>query len=126
VLDYPRVFTKKDVFAFRTLFWWGKFISFTLHLKGKYLTKHFDTLKHSALEHPTPLYLSASGSEWNHDPSADNYKQLNTKSSAKLFVSQIPFLKIVQLEPIENLNEIAKCYEQFLNQLIVPLCNDRI
>src|SRR5262245_43273102 len=27
MLDYPRLFTKDDVFAIRTLFWWGNFFS---------------------------------------------------------------------------------------------------
>ena len=36
VLDYPRSFNKEEVFAIRTLFWWGNFFSVTLHLSGKY------------------------------------------------------------------------------------------
>ena len=36
VLDYPRYFNKADVFAIRTLFWWGNFFSITLHLSGSY------------------------------------------------------------------------------------------
>tara|TARA_B100001109_G_C18858729_1_gene472935 strand:+ start:2065 stop:2448 length:384 start_codon:yes stop_codon:yes gene_type:complete len=37
VMDFPRIFKQEDVFAIRTLVWWGKQISVTLHLKGKYL-----------------------------------------------------------------------------------------
>ena len=36
VLDYPRLFGREDVFAIRTLFWWGNYFSVTLHLKGIY------------------------------------------------------------------------------------------
>lgn len=36
MLDYPRCFSKEDVFAIRTFFWWGNFFSITLHLKGKF------------------------------------------------------------------------------------------
>ena len=39
VLDYPKHFSKDSVFAFRALFWWGNFFSFTLHLQGKALEK---------------------------------------------------------------------------------------
>src|ERR1051326_3611882 len=35
ILDYPKHFSKDSVFAFRTMFWWGKFFSCTLHLQGK-------------------------------------------------------------------------------------------
>ncbi|RYG35601.1 MAG: hypothetical protein EOO01_31385, partial [Chitinophagaceae bacterium] len=29
MLDYPRLFGKENIFAFRTMFWWGNFISVT-------------------------------------------------------------------------------------------------
>jgi hypothetical protein len=34
VLDYPRRFSTDDVFALRTMVWWGNHLSFTLHLSG--------------------------------------------------------------------------------------------
>jgi hypothetical protein len=33
VLDYPRTFSAENIFAYRTMFWWGKEFSFTLHLQ---------------------------------------------------------------------------------------------
>ena len=36
ILDYPRHFTKEDIFAIRTMFLWGNDFSITLHLKGRY------------------------------------------------------------------------------------------
>jgi hypothetical protein len=36
MLDYPRVFGREDVFAIRTMFWWGHAFSVTLHLKGEW------------------------------------------------------------------------------------------
>src|ERR1700744_546088 len=36
MLDYPRVFGREEVFAIRTMFWWGHGFSVTLHLKGKF------------------------------------------------------------------------------------------
>lgn len=37
VLDYPRLFSKDNIFACRTFFWWGRFFSTTLHLAGESL-----------------------------------------------------------------------------------------
>lgn len=34
VLDFPRKFTREDVFALRTMAWWGHHLSITLHLEG--------------------------------------------------------------------------------------------
>src|SRR5665213_395457 len=36
ILDYPRVFSGNDAYAFRSMFWWGNYFSFTIHLAGKY------------------------------------------------------------------------------------------
>ena len=36
ILDYPRFFEKENICAIRTMFWWGNFISVTLHLSGIY------------------------------------------------------------------------------------------
>ncbi len=35
ILDYPAIFKKEDVFAIRTMFWWGNFFSITLHVSGR-------------------------------------------------------------------------------------------
>ena len=35
VLDFPRFFEQDNIFAIRTMFWWGNHFSITLHLSGK-------------------------------------------------------------------------------------------
>ncbi len=40
VLDYPRRFTAADVFALRTMVWWGNHLSLTLHLAGNSLATY--------------------------------------------------------------------------------------
>jgi len=40
VLDYPKFYSKGDVFTFRTMLWWGHFYSSTLHIEGKSLRKY--------------------------------------------------------------------------------------
>jgi hypothetical protein len=44
VLDYPTLFTNENTFAFRTMFWWGNFFSFTLHLEGIALDQYRKTI----------------------------------------------------------------------------------
>src|SRR3990167_6258007 len=34
MLDYPAFFTQKDIFAFRTMFWWGECFSCTFLMSG--------------------------------------------------------------------------------------------
>ncbi|MEQ8623997.1 MAG: hypothetical protein RJQ00_04055 [Vicingaceae bacterium] len=126
VLDYPRVFTTNDVFAFRTLIWWGNIISFTLHLKGKYLITHFSKLKQLLSTSELPLYYSNSGNEWSQNPNDKNFKLLGTETLAQLNPKEIDFLKIVQVKPLDKINQLNELYQLFLNQLIVPLFYDSI
>ena len=67
ILDYPRCFSKEDVFAIRTFFWWGKFFSITLHLKGKYKQQFeqaiSDAVRAGELNN---AWMNVSDNEWIH------------------------------------------------------------
>ncbi|HMF71977.1 MAG TPA: hypothetical protein VK616_10905 [Flavitalea sp.] len=89
MLDYPRFFGKEDVFALRTMFWWGNFLSITWHLKGRYgklyrrnLISNYERL---AVE---DFQLCIGEDEWRHDFNDDNYLRLQnldiTRFSAEL------------------------------------------
>src|SRR5258706_3710930 len=74
ILDYPSFFGKNNIFAVRTMFWWGNFFSVTLHLSGDYKTKYINN---------SPALLSflkqnnfsicISEEEWQHHFREDNY-----------------------------------------------------
>ena len=42
ILDYPRDFGKEDIFALRTLCWFGNGFSLSLHLSGDYAKMYID------------------------------------------------------------------------------------
>lgn len=68
MLDYPRSFSRKDIFAFRTFFWWGNYLSLSLHLRGRYLDEYalscLHTLRTGASAH---WRIALEGDEWDHD-----------------------------------------------------------
>jgi hypothetical protein len=65
VLDYPRIFSKSDVFAVRTFFWWGNYFSVSLQVKGKYLEPVVKTLLSPAVRQDySRCYCSVSGDEF--------------------------------------------------------------
>lgn len=74
VLDYPRFFSKEHVFAIRSFFWWGKYFTVTLHLKGKFLqqfnAKILQALNKDELK---GLYISFEGNEFNFDLEKEDY-----------------------------------------------------
>jgi hypothetical protein len=77
MLDYPRFFNREDVFAVRTMFWWGHFFSVTLHLKGKYKKQYQQNLLNNfSLLAAKQFYICVSAEEWRHEFEEDNYKLL--------------------------------------------------
>ena len=77
VLDYPREFGKENIFAIRTLFWWGNYFSINLHLKGIYrdaflenIIRHFETLAAEG------FYVCISHDEWAHEINEIAYKKI--------------------------------------------------
>jgi hypothetical protein len=77
ILDYPRFFGREDIFAIRTMFWWGHAFSLTLHLKGKYKELFLPDIERFSLELDMADFLvSVSDDEWRHEHVPENYQPL--------------------------------------------------
>ena len=72
MMDYPAVFEKENIFAVRTMFWWGNFISITLHISGTY-KKYWEKNNFKKLETTSGFFIAVNDSEWQHHFEADNY-----------------------------------------------------
>ena len=82
LLDYPRCFDAENIFAIRTMFWWGHFFSVTLHLKGQYKQQYQQNLlTNLPLLASRQFYLCVSGDEWRHEFEEDNYMPLTQMNS---------------------------------------------
>lgn len=97
MLDQPRYFSKEQVFALRTFFWWGRHWTVTLHLKGDYtaiaggLTQdQMDVLAREG------YVISGRGDEWDHHWVEQNGRSFRdiTKKELSQLVQQAPFIKI--------------------------------
>ena len=44
VLDFPAFFQKENIFALRTMFWWGNFFSITLHIQGIFWERYKNSI----------------------------------------------------------------------------------
>src|SRR5438874_13559943 len=85
MLDYPRFFSKEDILAIRTFFWWGNFFSITLHVKGKFLApiSALIIINLKALL-KKEFFISVSGDEWDHDLTGGDYRPLKTFNEQSL------------------------------------------
>lgn len=91
VLDFPRLFNHHHTFAIRTMFWWGHFISVTLHLKGQYKEQFRQKLMANLpLLTAQQFYLCVSEDEWRYEFEVDNYvplTQMNSSDAEKILLA---------------------------------------
>lgn len=109
VLDNPRYFLHNNIFAIRTMFWWGNFFSITLHLSGNNKT---DLLKNvhnnvSSLS-KNDFYIYNGTKEWEHDFDPGSYQSLASLHSDELekVIAKNSFLKLAIKFPIDSLEAI--------------------
>ena len=124
VLDNPRHFQHNNIFAIRTMFWWGNFFSITLHLSGKYkkdlLGKDSEGM---SLLKKNDFYIYAGQKEWEHDFDPSSYKKISATTIDELekIFSENNFLKLAVKFPIDSLETIeeklCRNYELFLKCL---------
>ncbi len=111
VLDYPRIFEKNDVFAIRSMFWWGKYFSQTLHLSGKYKMQFAPRLiaMHTWLQENN-YYISSGTEEWEHHFEPTNMLPVSTDFNESFADKALnaPFIKIGIRLPIESWEEMPE------------------
>jgi hypothetical protein len=94
ILDYPGVFEKENIFAVRTMFWWGNFISITLHISGSY-KKYFEENIFTRIMKEESFFICIAENEWQHNFEDDNYKKVSDVSETEMrVVREKKFLKI--------------------------------
>ena len=124
VLDNPRHFQHNNIFAIRTMFWWGNFFSITLHVSGNNKNDLLKNLTGNvSLLAKKDFYIYNGTKEWEHDIDPGSYKKLsgiNEEELQRIFSTNI-FLKIAvkfsigSLEAIED--KLLRNYE-----LLVKCC----
>jgi len=111
VLDFPRIFSTKNIFAIRSLFWWGHDMSITLHLSGDYLQQYAPVIKRGiGAGNFHGWYLQTEGNPWQH--AVRSPYQLVT-SSKDFLVETTPFLKLAKKIP---LSEWDQSDQEFVSQ----------
>jgi hypothetical protein len=94
ILDYPAKFEKENIFAIRTMFWWGNFISITLHISGKY-KKYFEKNIFTKIKQEQDFFVCVAENEWQHHFEESNYKKLSEMNESEMkAVKQKAFIKI--------------------------------
>jgi hypothetical protein len=110
MLDYPRCFGKEDVFAIRSFFWWGKFFSITLQLKGiykeQYQQKIIIAIRKGLLNHCS---INTDNEEWNHNI-IESMRPIETADADNIVSKKI--IKIAAIHPIEAWGDSISFYKK--------------
>ena len=124
VLDNPRYFQHNNIFAIRTMFWWGNFFSITLQLSGNNKTEILKKLLPGfSLLKQKDFHLYAGADEWQHDLDPGSWKKLSSLTNDELYeiATTKNFLKLAIKFPIDPLEAVE---EKLLRnyELLVSCC----
>jgi hypothetical protein len=121
VLDNPRIFARQNIFAFRTMFWWGNYFIFTFHLSGKYLEdykknilKNFEKLKRKG------FLVCIHNEEWVHHLEKDNFKSIDSfdKKALKSLIEKNAFLKLGKKTDLKKYQHVPDFGTETLKEYI--------
>ena len=124
VLDNPRFFKHNNIYAIRTMFWWGNFFSITLHLSGSNKTNILEKLTRNISSlRENNFYIYNGNDEWEHDLDPNSYKKLSSINNDEFnqIRSANNFLKLAIKFPIDSFESIE---EKLLKnyELLVRCC----
>jgi hypothetical protein len=120
IMDYPAVFGKENIFALRTMFWWGNFFSVTLHLTGSYRLLFAKKIFRALAENKEGVFLCINDSQWEHHFESSNYIALNelplNDFESKMMESS--FIKLALKMPLNEWNEASEHLVGFYQKIV--------
>jgi len=104
-LDIPQMFSKTEMFTYRTLFWWGHYLGFALILKGKNLPSYTDHLIQNKGDSVwSNAYLATAPTPWEWSRTDQHFKNVHTASEDELrgAVASIDYIKLCRFYPVDD------------------------
>jgi hypothetical protein len=119
ILDYPSVFNKEDIFALRTMFWWGNFVSITLQVAGKYKQHLLERIMAGIQRDPSGLFICINDEQWAHHFEPGNYLQAKEMTYAEInaVFRQAGFIKLAIKYELEKWNELPALLQTGYQQI---------
>ena len=119
IMDYPAYFSKENIFAIRTMFWWGNFFSVSLHLSGgnfrfnNELDKQLSYLKEKA------FFICVNESQWQHSFDPSNYNSAFLLDNKKYYeILERDFFKISKKIEVDEWDNVPGFLEKTFEEII--------
>lgn len=130
VLDFPRIFAEEGMFALRTLCWWGKGFSMTLHLSGKQAKAYVPQLIAQQQRLASMGYRAYFGSDpWQHDFEDSGVLALEKiqvgESDLQRQLESHGFVKILKVFPFEEWETLPEKVRHCADTLFDILAEDK-
>ena len=123
LLDYPRCFDAGNIFAVRTMFWWGNFFSITLHLSGNYKEIFQQKIIENIYSVTQDIFICINENQWQHHFEADNYvgvKQIQNEELQEMILEK-QFIKLALKFPLQPWDAIplliGKAFDEMIKML---------
>jgi len=102
-LDIPQKFSKTEFFTYRTLFWWGHYLGFSLLLKGPDLDACVNRLKEHQQD-AANIYLSQHASPWEWEFSETHFTKVSelSKNEIQEVADRLQYLKLMRFFPVSD------------------------
>jgi hypothetical protein len=120
VMDYPALYARENSFAYRTMFWWGNFFSFTLYLHGTYLDMYRENLQEGVRGLTGKgFYFCVNETPWQYHYERDNYisldEMLNQQNGdIEQLIGERDFIKLSRFIKINDWKKVnSTCIETF-------------
>lgn len=120
ILDFPRQFSKTDIFAIRSFFWWGNFFSITLQLTGQY-HKRYATAIQNAIDNRfyEEWYIGLLENQWEHHFERDNY--LSLSRGIDYSIAKLSYLKLAKKISLNKWDETNNFFMESFILLVKTL-----
>jgi hypothetical protein len=119
ILDYPAFFGKQNLFALRTLFWWGNYFSIQLQIAGDVKLQYQDHILKRVRESPGNFFICTSNDQWDHDVKSGNYTPVSIINASDLAsLADKPFIKIVLVYDLKEWNNISGTLQSGYNAML--------
>jgi hypothetical protein len=124
ILDFPRLFNKEDIFAIRTMFWWGNFFSITLHLSGIYKFEREDGLMAAfPLLERNNFHFCVNENQWLHHFEKENYWPViaENRNMFEKEIRQKSFFKLAKKIPLEQWDDAESLLTESFKEVLQVL-----
>lgn len=127
ILDHPRSFKTADIFAIRTMFWWGNFFSVTLQLSGSYKEIYLEKIYNNLPFTKENLFICVHEDQWQHHFEAGNYKNIKELTGEELreIIDKRSFLKLAVKFPLQHWDTMPGLLQQGFRE-IIELLKDQL